>query len=128
LHGPAFIAARTRAPFARPLAATPAGMDDPWHDHCRYALCSDAWMLALRAKIASVRAELRAAGALDDAAGEAEAEVLVRRAVERLSDTDATVVVSAEHFVAARAQLRPSVSDEDLAYYRSVQAQFAQSF
>ena len=85
-------------------------------------------MLALRAKIASVRAELRAAGALDDAAGEAEAEVLVRRAVERLSDADATVVVRAEHFVAARAQLRPSVSDEDLAYYRSVQAQFARSF
>jgi uncharacterized membrane protein len=43
-------------------------------------------------------------------------------------DADATVVVRAEHFVAARAQLRPSVSDEDLAYYRSVQAQFAQSF
>jgi SpoVK/Ycf46/Vps4 family AAA+-type ATPase len=127
LHGPAFIAAWTRAPFASPLAATPARTIRGTTDG-RYALCSDAWMLALRAKIASVRAELRAAGALDDAAGEAEAEVLVRRAVERLSDADATVVVRAEHFVAARAQLRPSVSDEDLAYYRKVQAQFAQSF
>ena len=80
-------------------------------------MCMD---MSLQDKIAYIREHLPSNTA------ETDANKVLRQYIEDLPDDEAAVVVEASHFTEARRQLQPSVSEEELQYYRSVQAQFAQ--
>lgn len=74
-----------------------------------YALCSDAWMTALRRGIAAAEAAGRPDGSSDGAAAGGEA---------------AAVVVQQSDFYAALDSLQPSLSEEDVRKYERIRDQY----
>jgi ATP-dependent 26S proteasome regulatory subunit len=87
-----------------------------------FALCSDAMMFAVEDALEAVQDQLNLASALQG--GESAASLTAPGTATEKAEESKPVKVCMEHFVRARAQLKPSVTKADLQKYEALKQKF----
>ncbi|KAG5504140.1 hypothetical protein JIQ42_05972 [Leishmania sp. Namibia] len=91
-----------------------------------FALCSDAMMFAVEDALEQVQRRITAGGLVDTVAAST-TDVALPPAAAAAEDELQPIKVSMEHFLRARAQLKPSVTKADLHKYQALKHKFDKS-